>query len=190
MKNKLIYFFKTTQLPVFICLLGLALFLVSCEKESNEVHPQAIDKEVLSTDARTDMKNLPHQELARLRAAVARYHNFKNALADGYTIDASGYVSHMGHHYLKASLVDGTFELERPEFLIYIPGPNGRWRFVGVEYAVSILDITNPQPAPEGFSGDADVWVINNAFKIWTLHAWVGLNNPDGIFASHNPRIP
>ena len=96
----------------------------------------------------------------------------------------------MGYHYLKPELLDDQVELEHPEILVYAPAPNGGLRLVAVEYAVPIEDLENPQPAPEGFTGDADEWAINTQFSVWTLHVWIGLNNPDGIFASHNPRVP
>jgi hypothetical protein len=167
------------------CLFSL-LLLTSCE----ETAPEARLPEQVSAAHATKGHMLPHQELAQLRRAVARYHRIENALADGYDFDLTGYRTQMGHHYLKMDLLDDQFELTKPELLMYVQDPNGRWRFVGVEYAVPITDMENPQPAPEGFSGSADVWGINTEFNVWVLHVWVGLNNPQGIFASHNPRLP
>jgi hypothetical protein len=43
--------------------------------------------------------------------------------------------------------------------------------------------------APEGFTGTDDVWDNNTAFQLWTLHAWIWLANPDGIFAPFNPLL-
>ncbi len=177
---------------VVACLFVLAALLQGCESPADEVLPlesQAHANEPLN-HKREDKKSLPHQELARLRAAVARYHNIENAIADGYDLDLTGYRNQMGHHYLKMALLDGNFELERPELLMYVQGPNERWRFVGVEYAVPIQDMNNIPPPPAGFSGNADVWAVNDEFDVWTLHVWVGLNNPHGIFAPHNPRLP
>jgi hypothetical protein len=34
------------------------------------------------------------------------------------------------------------------------------------------------------------VWVVNTAFGLWTLHAWVFEHSPDGVFAGYNPRVP
>ena len=44
--------------------------------------------------------------------------------------------------------------------------------------------------APAGFVGRADEWDANQAFNLWTLHAWVYEFNPDGVFAPMNPRVP
>lgn len=115
----------------------------------------------VSAATHVDTQTLPQHELARLRAVVARYHNIEHAIADGYTLEFTGYRSHMGFHYLKPALLDYTFELERPEVLMYAPAPNGGLRFVGVEYATTIEDMHNPPAAPEGFSGNADLWAIN-----------------------------
>lgn len=129
-------------------------------------------------------------EVARLRAATAKYHDIDKALVDGYAVEFTGYRTHMGFHYLNPDLLDDQIEIERPEVLMYAPASNGGLRFVGVEYAIPITDLQNPPPPPAGFSGDADVWDINQEFSVWTLHVWVGLQNPDGLFAHTNPRLP
>lgn len=191
MKNKILHLLKPTSKYVFACMLGSAAFMMSCESSQDEVLPlETLNEESVAAIQGQDNKKLVNKELAKLRAAVARYHNIENAMADGYNAEVTGYVSQMGFHYLKPALLDGQFELERPEILIYAPAPNGSLRFVGVEYATGIPDMENPPPAPEGFSGDADVWAINTGFEIWTLHVWVGLNNPNGIFTAQNPRLP
>jgi hypothetical protein len=30
---------------------------------------------------------------------------------------------------------------------------------------------------------------VNSAFGVWALHAWVGRDNPSGVFADWNPRV-
>lgn len=188
MKNKMISLITTSVMSILTCT-GAAIILLGCEPET--VNKGALDTDMIkSADMNASMDALPHKDIAQLRAAVGPYHQFETAYAAGYQEDITGYVPHMGHHYLNRALLDDTFDVSEPELLIYIPGPNGKLRFVGVEYAVEIEDMENPYPAPEGFPGDADHWVINTRFQIWTLHAWVGLENPDGIFASLNPRVP
>ena len=176
---------------VFACLLLSFIFVMSCESPADEVQPLDLQSHAnVATAQKQDKQALPHQELAKLRHAIARYHNIKHAIADGYTLEFTGYRAHMGFHYLKPALLDDKFELDRPEVLMYAPAPNGGLRFVGVEYATTIADMNNPPAAPAGFTGDADVWAINTEFNVWTLHVWVGLHNPNGIFAQHNPRLP
>lgn len=189
MKNQIFLFIRSAMFAVFACILGSAAMLLSCEPEALEGQPLEMTLDA-SAAIKGSPANLPHKEIAQLRAAVAPWHKFETALAAGYELDVTGYVNQMGHHYLNVSLLDDEFEVTQPELLLFVPAPNGKWRFVGVEYAVPIADMENPQPAPEGFPGDADHWVINTEFNLWTLHVWVGLHNPDGIFAMHNPRLP
>ena len=75
------------------------------------------------------------QELARARAATAKYHDVSNAEADGYVPD----VCHVdGCHWFKWDLYDETFDVEQPEALNYVPTENGGWRLVAVEYIVMV----------------------------------------------------
>ena len=123
-------------------------------------------------------------ELARARAATARYHDLEAALADGY-VDIDVVMPLMGHHYLRNANLDATFQADAPEILVYAPH-DGRMRLVALEYAVPLALAANP---PEGFSGSADRWDRNEQFQLWTLHAWVWYENPDGVFAPMNPRV-
>jgi hypothetical protein len=125
-------------------------------------------------------------QLAAARAATARYQQIENARADGYA-DIKVFMPGMGHHFLhEGRLMDGQFKAAEPELLVYNLEKNGRYRLVAVEYAV-------PRPmsatAPAGFVGDADAWDENMTFDLWTLHAWVWLDNPDGVFQPFNARL-
>lgn len=124
-------------------------------------------------------------QLARVRLATARYHDVERAKADGYK-DIHIVLPNMGRHFLRDSLLDERFEPERPELLVYSP-VKGREVLVAVEYAVP-LDLS--ATAPEGFEGDGDAWFADQTFKLWTLHAWVWRNNPDGIFNPTNKEVP
>ncbi|MEZ5498456.1 MAG: hypothetical protein R3E77_03380 [Steroidobacteraceae bacterium] len=125
-------------------------------------------------------------QLVAVRQATARYRNLDNAVHDGY-VDIGLFVPMMGHHYLRSDLLDGEFDPQSPELLVYADRPDGSRQLVAVEYAVP-LELS--ADAPEGFFGDADEWAINNQFGLWTLHAWVWKRNPDGVFAAFNPRLP
>jgi len=127
------------------------------------------------------------QEMARARAATAIYHNVDRAIADGY-VRATELVPGEGYHYANFALMDGNFEIERPEALLYTEGPNGQLRLVAVEYMIP-LDLS--AAAPEGFTGDEDLWRQDSeGFGLWELNVWLWLDNPDGMFAAKNPRIP
>lgn len=125
-------------------------------------------------------------ELFQARLATARYRNINNAINDGYeNIDVV--VPNMGHHYRKLSLVDATFDIRRPEILVYNKKHNGQFELVAVEYAIPIED--TPNQAPSGFTGSADVWDRNEGFGLWLLHAWVWHYNPAGVFNPTNPLV-
>ena len=132
------------------------------------------------------MRRATVRELERAREATARYQRLDNALADGYA-DIDVFIPQMGYHYLKADVLDETFNPSRPELLVYWPDRHGRMHLVAVEYAVPLA--LSPDHPPEGFTGSADVWDRNETFQLWTLHAWVWLDNPDGVFAPFNPRL-
>ena len=127
-------------------------------------------------------------EVNQLRINTAEYVDF-NVAVDRGLIDVSGYVPNMGHHYLNPALADGTFEMDKPEIILYVPDGNGNMQMVGVEYSIIPDDPDNPGNPPEGFTGNEDEWHFNEMIGQWQLHVWTVLENPDGIFAAHNPAI-
>ena len=139
--------------------------------------------------------NLPPATMAELqqaKIATARYNNLENAIADGY-VDINIVVPGMGHHYLKVENLNETFEIDKPEILVYSPHPvTGKMRLVAVEYAVPVILSAN---APDGFTGAFDEWGVFEGDptipddNLWTLHAWVWEYNPDGVFAPMNPDV-
>lgn len=129
-------------------------------------------------------------EVESLRNATDDYKDLEVAISDGYNMEVTGYRTQMGFHYLNVDLLDNQFEIEKPEVLIFAPNDAGDLQLVAVEYGIPIADLNNPQPTPEGFSGDSDVWRIDTEFSLWTLHVWTELENPNGIFTPRNPVLP
>ncbi|MHA2096383.1 MAG: hypothetical protein ACW98F_17315, partial [Candidatus Hodarchaeales archaeon] len=149
----------------------VGLVLAGCDTENstdNPISTQDQFKVESYQDGERILRKL-QTELAQVRSATARYHNIANALEDGY-VDIDLYIPNMGWHFLKGDLVDETFEVEKPELLVYANKPNGGYLLVAVEYAVPVALSPN---APEGFTGEEDVWVINQAFELWVVHAWI-----------------
>lgn len=128
------------------------------------------------------------QEVEQVKSATTQYVDFDKAESEGF-VDVSGYVPQMGHHYMLMSRVDDKFELEKPEILLYAPGADGNMEFLGVEYSILVDDPSNPGNPPEGFAGDQDQWHFREDLAQWQLHVWTVKENPDGIFASHNPDV-
>ena len=168
-----------TALLVFVSFLMIGFLAAGCNSE------KAVDNPV-SPGSSLSKNNQLQVELSRVRAATAKYHNIAQADSDGY-VDINLPIPHMGWHYLKSALLDSTFDMEHPELLVYMNKPGGGYQLVAVEYAVPLSMSAN---APEGFTGDEDVWDVNTQFQLWTLHAWVWYHNPDGMFAPFNPRVP
>ena len=135
-----------------------------------------------------DQSAATNRELAQARRGTARYHDIEQAEADGY-VNINIYESGEGLHYVNFSLLDANFDPERPEVLLYAPVPHeNRMALVGVEY---VVPLSLAATAPAGFTGDADVWRENSeGLGLWELNAWIWLNNSNGIFAFHNPRVP
>src|SRR4051812_45604315 len=81
--------------------------------------------------------SLPSQLIA-LRAAVARYHDYNQALLAGYTLAGEPCVSTaagtMGYHAVNFAIaVTGVNDPARPPILLYAP-KNGKLQLVAVEY--------------------------------------------------------
>jgi hypothetical protein len=182
-----------------LCTMLLAgLLFTGCKKQDltepagERVHEtNSISSNAMSTDdqfrnkhKRFDWRTL--WELLQARAATAKYQNIRNAIKDGYA-DIGVVLPNMGHHYMDTSIVDGKFEVSKPEILVYNKRHDGSFQLVAVEYAVPI-NLT-PDKAPKGFTGNADVWDRNTGFGLWLLHAWVWYFNPDGVFNPTNPLI-
>ena len=90
---------------------------------------------------------------------------------------------------LKSSLVSPVFDLRKPPILVYNKREDGSFELLAVEYAVPI-DWQHPDVAPEGFTGNDDMWNFNTLNTgWWTLHAWIWKNNPDGVFMPMNPDV-
>ncbi|HXG95441.1 MAG TPA: hypothetical protein VNN73_24130 [Blastocatellia bacterium] len=66
-----------------------------------------------------------------------------------------------------------------------------RWRGIAQVCARRCKASRRVRRAPrKGFTGSEDVWDRNGDFGLWTLHAWVWKENPNGIFAEFSPRVP
>lgn len=124
--------------------------------------------------------SLPLEELAEAKAAAGRYHDIRQAIADGYH-DTGIVLPNMGRHFINEDLLDTRFEANRPELLVYSPDST---KLLAVEYAQPLT-----ATPPDGFEGDADQWIpFGGVF--WTLHAWVWKDNPDGVFNPTNSQVP
>lgn len=128
---------------------------------------------------------------AAIRQATARYQQIEVALADSFTI-GSPCVPGMGYHYIREDRLDGVVDPSRPELLVYEPQKNGRLRLVAVEFMVpaAAWDPFNDGPPLLGERAFDDHRAPGSGgppFPHYQLHAWVWMNNPDGIYTPFNP---
>lgn len=181
-------------LDVALCIPILIMITITgCQKESvgasNDVQAAVSRKAAVEGNVVNDYTGLSKitlWELQQVRAATAKYRNIENAKKDGY-VDIEVDVENMGHHFMKKSLVDATFDLKQPEILVYNKNHEGQQELVAAEYAIPLE--LSPDAAPAGFSGTKDVWDHNTGFGLWLLHAWVWAYNPDGVFNPTNPTV-
>lgn len=170
---------------------------------SGEVEPAAHDH----ADGHTAMAPGLQDDLARVRAATARFHRVAAARDAGYELGwvngqgnriVAGCVSHpsgagaMGFHYFNADLMrDNGVDPLRPEVLVYAPDEDGRLHLAAVEWVVR-----SAQSNPAGVS--TAPFVLGMAMHIiapppgpafYLTHAWIWQENPDGMFADWNPEV-
>ena len=187
-------FTRYTKSLYYLAVLPCTLLFTGCQKEAvNETKNQAqlvssnasvIDKgDEQILDMYSGLSQQTSWELQQARAATARYRDLKNAIKDGYS-NINVDVPNMGHHFMKTSIVDATFDIRSPEILVYNGLDTGNPELVAVEYAVPLT-----YPKPEGFTGSGDVWNDTSGFPLWLVHAWVWRFNPDGVFNWTNSSV-
>ena len=138
-------------------------------------------------------------ELREVRAAVARYHSFRQAEVDGYTVAGEPCVASpggtMGIHAINPALIrDGELDPLRPEVLLYVPKSDGGLKLVAVEYmkvdADQNLTTDADRPSLFGRGFDGPMPGHNPTMPIhYDMHVWVAEVNPSGVFALFNPAL-
>jgi hypothetical protein len=151
------------------------------------------------------------QELIAARQVATGHPTVAEALLDGYQMVVP-YVPLIGSHYMKFKLVDGKFDMERPEMLLY-DGTAADSKIVGLSYYVG------GDSEPAGFAGPNDHWhrhiglcvslktltVIggekttpeqcaamggrkSDGSQFWMVHAWVvpAWDSPQGVFSAEH----
>jgi hypothetical protein len=153
-------------------------------------------------------------ELRAARGVADRYPTVKEAEAAGYRA-VTPYIPLIGAHYMKFLSVDGTFDLDQPEMLLY-DGTKKTSRIVGLSYYV----VADEEPV--GFAGPNDHWHrhiglcidTDNPFVLgdeqtteeecrrrggvkaegadgWMVHAWIvpGWESTQGVFSAENAQL-
>ncbi len=136
--------------------------------------------------------------VAIVRDATNRFHDVKVAEAEGYHLQfgcVTGSDSGaMGLHYVNSALVDaGVLDAQRPQIVIYEPGPNGALRLVGADYLLiaknwDAAHTNTPQLMGQLFH----LFESPNRFGLpafYTLHVWAWKDNPAGMFVNWHTNV-
>lgn len=154
-------------------------------------------------------------ELEQSRDVALKYPTAADATAAGWT-RVTPYVPGIAAHYMKFPYVDGTFEIDKPEMLLY-DGSGPEAHVVGLSYYVVLEGSAEPT---QGFTGDSDHFhrhiglcvgaggVIGDSTTTeeecaarggkkqsgdagWMNHVWTvpGCESPWGVFSGANPIL-
>ena len=125
----------------------------------------------------TGVYALPAADVDALRALAAGYATPAAALAAG-RVDLDLCVDMMGEHYADpATFSDGVLDVAAPEALVCAQ----------VDGATSLVAVEWVSTAPGQVAGVP--LHLNDDLDVWVLHAWIGLDNPAGMLADHNPDV-
>jgi len=146
---------------------------------------------VFATSSATAKEQPLGAQLAKVRAATAKYHNVATAIANGYApvspcVASPAGEGGMGFHYRKAALLDGQINPLTPEVLVYERKDNGKLRLVAVEYFEWAAAVNS---APTAFGRTLLGPQTHGLEAHFELHAWLWKHNPSGMFAQWNPRV-
>ena len=160
-----------------------------------------------------------NEQLARLRAVTAQYHDLNTALADGFTLQPGGcHIATdgfaLGVQYMNLPrFLSPEVDADEPEFMSYIPTGNGNMRLVGIAYTNRALFRDTRPPDTPGYRAGNFVWTqpvipayleeVSGPFSLfgqspsrkfagrwlYLLTVWPWSPNPNGMFADGNPSL-
>lgn len=138
-------------------------------------------------------------ELAKVRAATAKYHDIQVAEAAGYQLASPCVVDEelpfdgvMGYHYVHFGLFGAPLDPAKPAALLYLPDKQGKLHLAGVEYFKvdedQDLSTDGDRPSLFGvpFAGPMEGHGPGMPIH-YDLHVWVWKHNPSGMFTEWNP---
>lgn len=148
----------------------------------------------------------PGPFLDELRATVNRFEDRSEAIRAGYRRLGPDFPG-MGEHWVHPGRVmRGGVDPARPPILSYVVR-NGRSTLVGLAFAVPLAPGEDPPAAPFGRdvwhdhtgSVDEEVLLLNHpssmdgrgsGHRLSVVHAWTGVENPEGVLTQNNWALP
>jgi hypothetical protein len=146
----------------------------------------------------------PSDFVTAARAGTARYASQEAAIADGFRRVGTDFPA-MGEHWVNLpQVMADSFAPARPSVLTYIK-VGGVPRLVGVAY----IKLLGPHEQPPDFAPAQGHWhehngsIVEESFlagheahtsegdlRVAILHAWIWIENPDGLFVTDNWSLP
>ena len=139
--------------------------------------------------------------VANVRDATASFQDPAAALAAGYDlltdaadlacIDEAGLRHHGNALCERLACQSGTIDPTRPQALVYQRMPDGRLHLGAVEYVAFQAEWDAAHASPPSLFGETFMLTpADNRFGLpayYSLHAWIWLDNPAGMFSMWNP---
>lgn len=127
--------------------------------------------------------------LAEVRQVTHQFHDVQAALDAGY-LATDHCVPGMGYHYVNPRLFeDPGVDPLAPEVLLYAPSGQGV-RLVGVEWVKKDADGDPATVETIRVLGQRLYGPMTHGLPLhYDLHAYVWRGNPNGVFATENPKV-
>lgn len=173
---------------------------------SDDLLRRVLDR--IAQDSLDVAAGLTLDSLARVaERSTARFHDRRAAMAEGYRRVGADFPG-MGEHWVNpVALLEDAIDPARPSFLTYVTMERGETRLMGVGFITTTG--TDRAPNVPGFAehwhehsgllseeSGARAGVIGSdepavgGSRVWVLHVWTSLDNPDGRFAADNWSLP
>ncbi len=150
-------------------------------------------------------------QINQLAQLVAKYERPDAAEADGYA-KVGDFIEQIGQLYVKAEFLKEPPRFDRPPVLLYSYDEQGKLklagvRFISLEKDAALFQITDwPQAPAQAYYEDGSTQKVDSLDKVkpenakgsplvfwhpplYGLHVWVGVVNPNGLFAWKNPEV-
>ena len=153
---------------------------------------------------RTHLDVSPNDFVRIARAATARYASRDAAVADGFRRVGTDFPA-MGEHWVNLpQVMADSFAPSRPSVLTYI-SVDGVPRLAGVAYTKFLGPREQPPDFPparghwhehngsiveESFLAGHETMSSHGDLRLAILHAWIWIDNPDGLFVTDNWSLP
>lgn len=122
-----------------------------------------------------DLGSSVNRQLAAARAATVQYHDFNEALADGYINLGPNPFEENELEFVNFGLVDCALDVQQPEALSYMESGLGL-RLVGVEYSIPMACAPTP---PDDFLPGAGEWIAEAGAPVWSYRVPLWSGNSD-----------